>query len=236
MKKTIYILAFVILGIFLQFLIHAGIEIWYINRLLENFAKYGLGFSWNFWFIIHYFFTILLFIIGVIFGFWQGQLWWEAIYEKKKRGNKVVIGGTFDYFHKGHKTLIKKAFSLGKVTIGLTSDEMANRIKRREVAPFYERKGKLVQYIRSRFDDKKIDIIQIEDKFGPTLEKDFDHIVVSPETYETAELINKKREAKEKDPINVVQIDFVLAEDGKPISATRIAQGEIDREGNLINK
>jgi len=236
MKKLIYILSFVALGILLQFLLHAWLEMWYIGLLTNNFDKYGLGLSWDFWFIIHYFFTIVLFMAGGIFGFWQGQFWWERIYEKKKGRKKVVLGGTFDYFHKGHKALIKKAFSLGEVTIGLTSDKMAHQTKNREVAPFERRKGNLKKFIRSELEESIPKIIKIEDQFGPTLEKDFDVIVVSPETIGTAELINKKRGEKGKDPFDIVEISFVLAEDGKPISATRIFQGEIDRDGNLIKQ
>ncbi|HIP62584.1 MAG TPA: phosphopantetheine adenylyltransferase, partial [Archaeoglobus profundus] len=67
-----------------------------------------------------------------------------------------------------------------------------------------------------------------------TLEIDFDYIVVSPETYPVALMINKKREELGKRPIKIVKVDFVLAEDGKPISSTRIKNGEIDRYGRLI--
>ncbi len=82
MKKTIYIISFIVFGILLQFLIHAVIEVLYINLLLLDFSKYGLGLSWNQWFIIHYIGTIILLIAGVLLGFWQGKFWWRKIYEK----------------------------------------------------------------------------------------------------------------------------------------------------------
>ena len=44
---------------------------------------------------------------------------------------KVAVGGTFQYLHDGHAKLIKKAFKIagdGKVHIGLTSDEMLQKI------------------------------------------------------------------------------------------------------------
>jgi len=83
MKKTIYIILFTFLGILLQFLIHGLIEIWYIGLLTNNFTKYSFGFSWPQWLIIHHTATVILFIAGALFGFWQGKYWWRRIYEKK---------------------------------------------------------------------------------------------------------------------------------------------------------
>lgn len=80
MKKIIYIAAFTVLGIFVQFLIHAYIEIWYIRLLLTDFPKYGLGLSWDAWFMIHGVSTAILFLTGSIAGFWQGVYWWGKIY------------------------------------------------------------------------------------------------------------------------------------------------------------
>lgn len=154
----------------------------------------------------------------------------------KKESNSsktVVIGGTFDILHEGHKALLRKAFELGEVAIGLTSNVMAKELKNREVQDFESRKKELEDFIKKEFKVEPI-IAQIEDKFGFTLTKDFDYIVVSPETYETAELINEERQKRDKKPIQIVKIDFVLAKDGKPISATRILKGEIDRYGKLL--
>ncbi|MBZ9572398.1 phosphopantetheine adenylyltransferase [Patescibacteria group bacterium] len=146
---------------------------------------------------------------------------------------KVVIGGTFDVLHDGHKALLKRAFELGEVIIGLTSNVMAGEMKKREVQDFESRKKELEDFIRKEF---KVEpgIEKIEDKFGFALEKDFDYIVVSPETYETAQLINEERQKRNKKPIEIVKIDFVLAEDGTPISCQRILKGEIDRQGKLL--
>ena len=150
-----------------------------------------------------------------------------------KKVKKVVVGGTFEILHKGHKAFLKKAFELGKVSIGLTSDIMAKERKKREVKNFKLRKKQLKDFIFKEFSEKP-EIVKIEDKFGFAIERDFDFIVVSPETYKMAVEINKERQKRNKKPIKIAEIKFVLAEDRKPISATRILKGEIDREGNLL--
>lgn len=143
---------------------------------------------------------------------------------------KVVLGGTFDILHKGHRALISRAFELGKVTIGLTSDEYAQKSKKRMVNPFLKRKEEIETFIKNNF-SCLARIIKINDIFGPTLREDFDFIVVSPETKKNAQKINRERKKRGKKPIEIITIDFVLAEDGKPISCTRIIKGEIDKEG-----
>ena len=139
----------------------------------------------------------------------------------KKEIKKVVIGGTFDVLHKGHKAFLKKAFSLGEVFIGLTSDTMAQKARKRKVKGFKQRKKELGNFIKKNF-KTKAEIKKIKNKFGPTLKRNFDYIVVSPETEKTALLINKERRKKNKKPIKIVKIKFVLAKDGKPVSGTKI--------------
>lgn len=82
MKKYFYIASFVLLGIILQFLVHAAVEIWYIELLLKDFGVYSFGFSWKVWFMIHHVGTIILLAAGTIFGFWQGRFWWGKLYNE----------------------------------------------------------------------------------------------------------------------------------------------------------
>jgi len=80
MKKIIYIGAFIVLGILVQFLIHASLEIWYIGLLLKDFSTYSLGLSWENWFLIHNVATAVFLAAGILIGFYQGNFWWRKIY------------------------------------------------------------------------------------------------------------------------------------------------------------
>jgi pantetheine-phosphate adenylyltransferase len=147
---------------------------------------------------------------------------------------KVALGGTFEPLHEGHKALIDKAIELGgeNTLIGVTSDEMARK-RLRSVLPFHLRAENVRQYIKLKY-GLDLPIIKLRTPYGTTLEEDFDYLVVSPETYPVGEEINQIRVQKGLRPITVVKVDFVFSQDGKPISATRIKNGEIDRYGVLL--
>ncbi len=149
---------------------------------------------------------------------------------------KVCVGGTFDKLHKGHKTLIKKAFELagekGSVFIGITIDDFVK--DKKNVSSLTERIKNVKKYlVKERYKNNYI-IEPISDKFGPTIHNDFNAIVVSSETIKTAKEINKKREKIGKKPLKIIEIKPVLAEDGIRISSTRIRNNKIDDNGKII--
>jgi pantetheine-phosphate adenylyltransferase len=149
---------------------------------------------------------------------------------------KVCIGGTFNPLHKGHKILIDKAFEItgkqGSVFIGITTGEI---IKGKQgIKPFEERKKAVEQYLYEKGFIERAIVKPITDKYGPSTEEEFDAIVVSPETRKTAEEINEKRKQKGIKQLKIIQIPFVLAEDGHPISSSRLRKHEIDEDGRVL--
>jgi pantetheine-phosphate adenylyltransferase len=150
---------------------------------------------------------------------------------------KVALGGTFDPIHDGHRALFERAFELGDVTVGLTSDELApeTRHEPRRVRPFEERRAALEAELESfaTAADREFAVRELEEPTGIATEPGFDAIVVSPDTHAGAERINEIRTERGLDPLQVELVDYVPAEDGERISSTRIVRGEIDAHGNL---
>jgi pantetheine-phosphate adenylyltransferase len=150
---------------------------------------------------------------------------------------KVAVGGTFDLLHKGHIALIRKALALGQfVIIGLTSDEMLEAFpKNHFVEPFETRHQKLIAFIDAINALEKIQVVPLNDPYGPTVDdEDVDALVASYETFRRGDEINALRREKGFEPIVIIVVDAVLAEDGEPISTTRIRLGEIDGDGHII--
>ena len=87
MKKIIYIVAFIFLGVLLQFILHAWVEVVYIRALISDFESYSAGLSWADWELIHHVVSAILLIGGAAFGFWQGKYWWQQIYPHTKSRN-----------------------------------------------------------------------------------------------------------------------------------------------------
>ena len=152
----------------------------------------------------------------------------------------VATGGTFDEIHAGHRELLIRAFSLGRsVLIGVSSDNFAaskkgkNRLRHR----FATRVERLVQFIHDEFGNVNFEIKELNDDFGPTsLDRNLQALVVSEETEPKGHEINRIRSSKGFDPLVIVTVTMIKAEDGRPLSSSRIRYGEIDRNGRVLRK
>lgn len=153
---------------------------------------------------------------------------------------KVVVGGTFDYLHDGHAAILAKAFELGeRVLVGICSDEMQLLLLKDSagIQLLEFRMRALKELLREKGWLARAEIVTISDAFGPSLEDaELEAIVVSPETKARAKELNRLRVSKGLKPLEIVEIPFVLAEDGKPISSIRVRYGEIDAHGKLLKR
>lgn len=150
---------------------------------------------------------------------------------------QVALGGTFDPIHDGHRALFDRAFQLGDVTVGLTSDDLAPRTRNEEryVRPFAERKADLESQLESFAEryDRAFEIRPLDEPTGIATEPGYEYLIVSPETKSGGKEVNRLRREDDLEPLEIVVVDHVEAADGNRISSTRIVQGEIDEHGQL---
>ncbi|MDG7008360.1 MAG: pantetheine-phosphate adenylyltransferase [Nitrososphaerota archaeon] len=148
----------------------------------------------------------------------------------------VATGGTYDHIHRGHLAMLTRSFEVGdRVVIGVTSDAFALKEGKKPDQKYDERVRALEALVRAKFPGRRYLIAKLDDYFGPGITSpDVQAIVVSRETAKRVPIANAARAAKGFAPLDVVTVDYVLADDREPISSTRIRNGEIDTEGRVI--
>ena len=162
----------------------------------------------------------------------------------------VFFAGTFDGLHAGHRAILTRAFEEGeRVTIGLTSDAFVRMYKSDQsdqsdqftnenslkFRRYEERKKELTRWLKKQHFLERATIIPIDDPYEPAASMpDLDALIVTKENRKTGERINALRYALGVSPLVLIEVPMVEAEDGNPISSTRMRNGEIDREGNLV--
>jgi len=145
----------------------------------------------------------------------------------------ACLGGTFDHLHRGHEALLLSAVRSGrKVLVGVASDRMASGHRGGvRLQPYSLRARRVASFLKAH--GAAFQISKIEDRFGPALTGPYDVIVVSAEKRGNAELLNRLRRRRDLRPLRIIEVGMVPAEDGLPISSTRVRSGEMDAAGRL---
>ena len=145
----------------------------------------------------------------------------------------AAVGGTFDIIHRGHMALLGRAFEeAGLVIVGLSSDGLA---RRRGKAPL-NGYGARLENLRRALDGLggRYEVARLDEEFGPAvLDGRVGTLVVSEETAGAGARLNGLRAARGVGPARVVVVPMVRAEDGSPISSSRVRASEVDPEGRL---
>ena len=150
----------------------------------------------------------------------------------------VATGGTFDEIHIGHIALLSKSFEVGRhVIIGVSSDEFAAKRGKRLNHGYEQRIANLKRTIKKEFGDVSYEIAKLDGDFGPAVtSSNVGALVASAETKVKGKVLNDTRAKKGLKPVEIISVELLKAEDGKPISSTRIRAGEIDSRGRLLKK
>lgn len=171
------------------------------------------------------------------------RVWREDVEEEimkefpNPKYKKAALGGTFSEVHYGHLILIYTALRYSeRVIIGVTGDELVKALNKSHPVNLYnERIEKLASILSSRGWLNRCEIVMLRDVYGPTVEDaSIELLVVSPMSYMRAVEINEVRVKRGLKPLDVIVCPLALADDGKPISSTRIINGEIDHTGRVL--
>ncbi|CAI2308972.1 unnamed protein product [Caenorhabditis sp. 36 PRJEB53466] len=134
-----------------------------------------------------------------------------------KKYKKVVLGGTFDRLHNGHKVLLNKAAELASedVVVGVTEKDMITKKSLFEmIEPVELRMNKVVEFVEDISGTAKCLAEPIIDPFGPSTRiEDLEAIVVSRETVKGADAVNKKRGEKGMTHLDVIIVELVEGND-----------------------
>lgn len=149
----------------------------------------------------------------------------------------VFVAGTFDGLHKGHEALLHIAYKTGeRVTIGLTSDVFVRKYKPDpdSVTPYTGRNEALVSWVDAGGYSERTTVIPIDDPYEPLASMPADAIVITSDTKSRAVEINEKRVTNKLSALTLIEVAMELAQDGRPISSTRVKAGEIDAQGHMV--
>ena len=132
--------------------------------------------------------------------------------------------------------MITKAFALGrKVIIGVTSDAFVRKQGKSHPVQAYASRVKAVRrFLSARGWSSRAVLVSLRDPYGPTAKKrNVEALIITPDTASSALKLNQLRKSRGLRRLKIHRVPLSNAEDGKPISSTRIRKGEIDRQGRL---
>jgi len=129
---------------------------------------------------------------------------------------QVVLGGTFDRLHAGHKILMTTALlrCTDRLTVGVTGQDMLkNKTLSELITPVQDRIEGVKEFVNQVRNDVQCNAVEIQNPFGPAIElPELECIVGSQETEKGCLAINSKRKEAGMNELDIHLIELVQDE------------------------
>ncbi|KAH9297568.1 hypothetical protein KI387_029250 [Taxus chinensis] len=148
----------------------------------------------------------------------------------------VVLGGTFDRLHDGHRRLLKAAAELARVRVVVgvcTGPMLGNKELADLIEPVEKRIEAVERYIKSIKPGLLVQVEPITDPYGPSIvDRDLEAIIVSEETLAGGVSVNKRRAERGLSQLKLEVVDLVIeeGENGEKLSSTALRQLDASKQ------
>ncbi|KAK1121215.1 hypothetical protein K0M31_010522 [Melipona bicolor] len=146
---------------------------------------------------------------------------------EEKTYKNVVLGGTFDKIHNGHKIFLSEAVlrCTEKLTIGVTDTNMLSaKLLWELIEPCSTRISNLSNFLEDIDSTITYNIVAINDMYGPTkCDSTFDMIVVSEETKRGGDKVNEMREKNNLSKLDIHVVKLINEENHKSYEENKIS-------------
>jgi pantetheine-phosphate adenylyltransferase len=136
---------------------------------------------------------------------------------QKGKFKKIILGGTFNGLHAGHRYFLSLGQRYGReAIIGLCSDRMVKGRKEhfKKVRKFEERKKTLEGYLKKI--GWRAKIVKINDIYGPAAEnKEVKAILLTEETFSNGVKINRRRKKNNLKELHYIVLPYLLDKTGR---------------------